>query len=77
MKKNDREKRKSLIFLCDEHRRPIEQHYFLDEQEEDERWGVCFGCMKPAFGRLYAFEPRRPRYQRPRDGGGERARAGR
>ncbi len=68
---------RSTIFLCDEHKKSLEQHYYLDELEREDRWGTCFGCMKKAIGRAYAFEPRRRQYRRAGSGGGERARAGR
>lgn len=69
-------KERPRIFLCDEHRRAMEQLYYLDEAGTEE-WGVCFGCMKTAWGKLYAMEPRRARYRAsPSGGGGERARAG-
>lgn len=71
------EKRRTGIFLCEQHRKALEQHYYLDALEDAERWGSCFGCMKTAWGRVYDFEPRRKRYLTARAGGGERARAGR
>lgn len=44
------------------------------EERNGGEWGVCFGCMKTAWGKLYAMEPRRARY-RTGSGGGEREKA--
>lgn len=67
--------KRSTIFLCEKHRRVIEEHYFVDELETENRFGVCFGCMSTAWGRSYAIEQRRARYRAVKSGGGERSRA--
>lgn len=65
-----------IMTICAGCAEKVKNKYILQEIEEEQRYRQCALCLQVCYASRYEISPRRPRYSRPKPGGGERRRAG-